>query len=153
MNNLLETIIYKIVCNDTDIKDVYIGHTSNLKRRQYEHKCNCTNDKSKKYNLKVYEKIRSNGGWANWSIIEVEKYSCKNTNQASERERHFYDLLNASLNSYRPIITKDENKQYIKKYRDEHKDKMKEYLKDYRERNKEKIKQYYKNKKNIKIRV
>lgn len=141
-----KSIIYKITCKDLNIKDVYIGHTSEFKRRQYEHKCCCTNDKSKKYNLKVYEKIRLNGGWNNWSMVEIEKVPCDN--QVSERERHFYDLLNASLNSYRPIITKDENKQYIKKYRDEHKDKMKEYLKDYRERNKEKIKQYYKNYKN-----
>jgi hypothetical protein len=142
--------IYKIACNDLNIKDVYVGHTTDFIRRKYEHKCCCTNDKSKKYNLKVYDKIRQNGGWNNWSMVEVEKFACDNSNQASLRERHFFELLNASLNSYRPIITKDENNEYAKKYRDQHKDKMKEYLKDYRQRNKDKIKQYYRNKKNLK---
>ena len=37
-----ETIIYKIACNDLNITDLYIGHTSEFKRRQYEHKCCCT---------------------------------------------------------------------------------------------------------------
>ena len=134
-----KSIIYKITCKDLNIKDVYIGHTTDFIRRQYEHKSGCINDKSKKYNLKVYEKIRQNGGWENWAMVEVEKFSCENSIQAPIRERFFYDLLNASLNSYRPIITKEENKIYVKKYRDEHKDKMKEYLKHYRVKNSKKL--------------
>jgi hypothetical protein len=89
-------------------------------------------------------------------MIEIEKYSCTDGNQARSRERHYYDLLNAKLNKVKPLTTeeerrqmhkeykqkeqyKDYNKLYGKKYRDEHVDEMKEYNKEYRKENKDKI--------------
>ena len=35
------TIIYKIVCVDPLIKDLYIGHTTNFVQRKYAHKQTC----------------------------------------------------------------------------------------------------------------
>ena len=32
------TLIYKIVCNDLNIKDVYVGHTTDFRRRKNCHK-------------------------------------------------------------------------------------------------------------------
>ena len=37
------TIIYKIVCNDLNIKDLYVGHTTDFTKRKYKHRLNCIN--------------------------------------------------------------------------------------------------------------
>ena len=51
-------IIYKIVCNDLNITDCYVGSSINFKRRKGEHKSSCNNPNSKIYNLNVYKFIR-----------------------------------------------------------------------------------------------
>ena len=56
------TIIYKLVCIDINIKELYVGHTTNFTKRKYAHKYGCNNETSKKYNLHVYQFIRNNGG-------------------------------------------------------------------------------------------
>tara|TARA_B110000967_G_scaffold185790_1_gene206374 strand:- start:39 stop:386 length:348 start_codon:yes stop_codon:yes gene_type:complete len=37
--------------------------------RSIKHKHTCNNSNSRKYNYKLYQFIRANGGWANWKII------------------------------------------------------------------------------------
>jgi len=69
-----KTIIYKIVCNDLNITDVYVGHTTNFIKRKAHHKSNCVNPIFKSYNFKIYNIIRQNGGFENWSMIEIEKF-------------------------------------------------------------------------------
>ena len=46
-------IIYKIVCKDSNIKDIYVGHTTNFVQRKYAHKQGCINPKSMNYNCKL----------------------------------------------------------------------------------------------------
>ena len=144
-----KTIIYKIVCNDLNITDVYVGHTTNFIKRKAQHKSICNNPNSKSYNLKIYNTIRDNGGFDNWSMIEIEKFQdCNDINEACARERYWYELLNAKLNTYCPgrnvkeyqEINKDKIKEYIKEYKENNKDKMQEYSKEYYENNKDKIK-------------
>jgi len=50
------TIIYKLCCKNPDVKEFYIGHTTNLLQRKYQHKtcCNNNSEKNKSYNRKVY---------------------------------------------------------------------------------------------------
>jgi len=45
-----KTQIYKLIHND-DInnENIYIGSTTNFVKRKWEHKDNCTNEKSKKH--------------------------------------------------------------------------------------------------------
>lgn len=132
------TIIYKIVCNDLNIKDLYIGHTTQFIKRRYLHKYSCNNENSKRYGLKVYSTIRENGGWDNWSMIEVEKYNCNDSNEATARERYWYESLQSKLNMICPKRSKKEyyenNKEKILKRRN--KDNSN---KDYYETNKDKI--------------
>ena len=52
INRFSKTIIYKICCKDSYIKDTYVGHTTNLKSRERSHRTNCTNTKNESYNLK-----------------------------------------------------------------------------------------------------
>jgi len=151
--NYSNTTIYKIVCNDLNINDTYVGHTTDFIRRKYKHKSNCSNPNSIKYNYKIYKKIRENGGWDNWNMLEIEKYSCKNENEAKIRERYWYELLQSNLNSFLPIKNENEVKQYHQEYRDSHKENNKEYQKIYQNENKEQIKEqrkeYFQKNKNI----
>ena len=131
------TIIYKIVCNDLNIKDMYVGHTTDYRRRQSEHKRSCkTNDK----NFKIYIIIRSNGGWSNWCMIEIEKFPCNDGNEARARERFWYETLNSNLNSICPY------RKYEEYCNDDYKDKINIYNKEYYNNNKalilEKTKEY-----------
>jgi len=48
MVNYEKSTIYKIVCKDVNIKDCYVGSTTNFNRRKQEHKYNCNNVNSKK---------------------------------------------------------------------------------------------------------
>ena len=100
--NYENTVIYKIVCRDLSVEDVYVGHTTNFAKRKNQHKKNCHNDKSKSYHLKIYETIRQNGGWNNWDMIEIEKFKCNDANEATARERFYYDKLQPSMNTIKP---------------------------------------------------
>src|ERR1700752_274161 len=104
------TIIYKIVCKDINIKDLYVGSTTNFIKRKYCHKSRCNNIKSKNYNSVVYKFIRDNKGWNNWDMIMVEEYPCENNLQKLQRERYWIETLQAKLNIQIPILTKEEIK-------------------------------------------
>jgi hypothetical protein len=97
------TIFYKIVCNDTSVTDVYVGHTTNFVQRKYAHKIACNNSKSDSYNSKVYQVIRSNGGWDNWHIVIIDCIKCINLYEARKKEQEYFVLLNANLNSIEPL--------------------------------------------------
>ena len=132
-----KTIIYKIVCDDLNVKDCYVGHTTDMTKRKWAHKSVCNNEKNKGHNLKIYKIIRENGGWANWSMLLVEKFPCKDKFEACKREREVYEELEAKMNTRRPYRTheerKEELKQNYKKYIEEHKEDYKEYHKLYNE--------------------
>ena len=70
-------VMYKIIHNDINIKECYIGSTTQFCTRKNTHKTTCTDPTRKNHNLKVYKFIRDNGGWENWNMIEIEKYPCK----------------------------------------------------------------------------
>ena len=55
------TIIYKITCIDSNVKDLYVGHTTNFVQRKHAHKQSCINKKLSNYECKLYEVIRNNG--------------------------------------------------------------------------------------------
>ena len=93
------TIIYKIFCKDKTKTDVYIGHTTNFIKRKYQHKICCNNLNNK---LKIYNIIRENGGWDNWSMIDIETLPCQTQSDRSIREKYWYDQLNANLNTKVP---------------------------------------------------
>ena len=97
------TIIYKISCKDSNITDVYVGHTTNFVQRKHSHKQNCINEKSSSYSFKLYKTIRSNGGWDNWKMEIVDFFNCKDQYEARKKEQEYFELLNSTLNSIEPI--------------------------------------------------
>lgn len=98
-----KTTIYKLCCNDLSITDVYVGHTTDFTRRKYDHSKNSTHSP-----YAVYECIRKNGGWKNWTMVLIEEFPCENDLQARARERYWYEQLNANLNMCRPLAYPEE---------------------------------------------
>jgi hypothetical protein len=121
-----KTVMYKIVSNDLNIRECYVGSTTEFTKRKWSHKSSCTNANSKKYNFKVYKFIRDNGDWHNWSMVLIEMFPCTNHLESLQRERYWCENLNASLNSLVPSRT---NKEYTL----DHKEQIKQYNVDNRE--------------------
>jgi len=138
-----KTVIYKIVCNDLAITDLYVGSTINFISRKSQHKIACM----KKANYKVYQIINDNGGWENWSMVQIEEYPCANGNEARTRERYWFEELQAKLNMIYPIRSDEE-------YREANKDKRKMLYANNKDKNKEQCSNYYQaNKDKIKERI
>ena len=112
--NFQNTIIYKLCCLDLNVPYVYVGYTTNFVKRKAKHKYNCHSKELKKYNLKVYQTIRENGGWENWCMVKVEDYACNDKLDATKRERYWYETLNADLNAIIPFRSKEGKKKKIK---------------------------------------
>ena len=132
MPDYSKTIIYKICCNDTEIKEIYVGSTCNFINRKYNHKSTCYNENIKEYNYKIYQFIRANGGWENWTMIMVDEANLDNKLQKGKLEREWIEKLGASLNVQVPSRTIKEWYQLNKEY-------MNEKHKEYYELNKEEI--------------
>lgn len=136
---------YKFSCKTEDINCCYVGSTANFLARQRNHKYSTNNTNSKDYNLKLYETIRANGGWENWtmSIIgEAENISLKD---ARIKEEEYRVNLKAELNMQKAYRSeeciKENNKVRNKKHYEANKEHKYEYNKKYVEINKEKIKE------------
>ena len=142
-----KTIIYKIVCKNINIKECYVGETTDFTKRKCCHKSRCNNINDKKYNIYVYKFIRENGGWVNFDMVEIEKYNAIDKLDAGKRERYWVEQLQATLNQQLPTRTNKEyydgHKEYFKEHYQEYRNKNKEHKqkldKDYYEQNKDKI--------------
>ena len=152
--------IYKLYCKDENIKEFYIGSSTNFKSRKNKHKSDCNNENGRSYNIKVYKFIRANGGFQNFDfeiLLETDEDDIK------KLEQKYIDELKPTLNCFRACGF--DSKEYGKQYRLKNKQKIKEYERLYRLKNterqmknraenKEKMKEYnklYYLKKNIKI--
>ena len=111
--NYENTIIYKICCLDPEVKEIYVGHTTDFTNRKSHHKSNCNNPNNKGYNYKVYQYIRVNAGWSNFSMVMIERFPCKDGLEAHTREQFFITELHSTLNTISAIqlITRQEYNQ------------------------------------------
>ena len=117
--------IYKIVCLDPEIKDLYVGSTTNLTKRKNSHKTACNNPRDVKHNLYVYRYMRENGGFENWQFVVVRRYKHIETKeQLLKKERKYMERLKATLNKQVPTQTR---KEYVLKNREKLIDSMKQY--------------------------
>ncbi len=97
------TVFYKIHCKNPDVKDVYIGHTTNFVQRKHGHKRSCANPKADNYNCKVYNVIREFGGWNNWKMEIIAFRECADSYEARKIEQQYFEEHNATLNSIEPM--------------------------------------------------
>ena len=156
------TIIYKLYCINPDIKEFYVGHTTNLYERKRRHKtcCNNNSEKNTSYNRKVYRIIRENGGFDNWKFEILETANLKNKYEAFTLEGSYIEKLKPLCNFELPgqfidnNIQKYKHKNYEKNkekilergktyYKENKEDKL-EYQKNYAKENKEKVADYQK---------
>ena len=96
------TIFYKIYCKDPSITDLYIGHTTNFVQRKHSHKQSCVNPNSVNYNYKLYQCIRDNLGWDNWTMEIIGFHNCEDLQSAKIQEQHYFEEYKATLNSVEP---------------------------------------------------
>jgi len=121
------TIIYKIEhIEKEDLR--YVGHTTNWDKRKFSHKQRCLKENNSKHNQKLYQMMRSNGGWEMFRMIEIEKYPCNDKREAEKRECEMMKNFKASLNTINSYISEEEKVEYHFNYN-----------KDYYETNKEKL--------------
>ena len=107
MSDYSNTVFYKIYCKDTNIDDVYIGHTVNFVNRKYSHKNACNKTDDPNHHLKVYKIIREHGGWNNWKMDMIGFKNCKDRSEACIVEQEYVDSYKSSLNSilaHKPTI-------------------------------------------------
>lgn len=139
------TIIYAICCKDPQIKETYVGHTTNLIQRKNQHKTSCNNINDKSYNRYVYQFIRLNGGFDNWKFLQLDQLICKDKREAECREDYWIKQLNAKLNSNNPYTLYSENpSEYKKQWYEENKQEILEKAKDNYQENKEHKLEYQK---------
>jgi hypothetical protein len=142
--------MYKIFKEgETDINNIYIGHTTDFNCRKGTHKASCNNPKSYGYNTKKYKFIRDNGGWDCFLMRWIEDYPCNNKREAEAREEELRIELGAKLNSIRafltPEIAKEQRTQYRKDHTEEYNEYSRRYYKNHAEEHNEYNRQYYKN--------
>ena len=105
--------IYKIVCLDPEITDTYVGSCQAFRTRKSNHKSACNSPTNKRHNLNVYQFIRANGGWANWSMLVIETVHYTIKHELLIRERFYIEFLRATLNKCIPTRGQQErNKAY-----------------------------------------
>jgi hypothetical protein len=97
------TVFYKIYCNDTNVNDIYVGHTVNFVQRKDSHRGACIKENNANHNFKVYKCIRDNGGWDNWTMDMIGFQKCHNLLEAKTIEQQYYETLHATLNSIEPL--------------------------------------------------
>ena len=114
-------VIYKIKCNDESVLEFYVGSTTNFTKRKNRHKKNVENGDKQK----IYETIRANKGWSNWTMVEVEVYPCNFSTEARIREEYWRETLQASLNQRRAYRSEEKKAEYNKQYLQEHADEIK----------------------------
>jgi len=131
-------LIYKIICKDSEISDIYVGSSVDFIKRKNSHKSRTNNINSEKYNLYVYKFIRENGGWDNWEMLEITKYSCESRLELETEERKYMELLKSTLNIHIPTRT-------MKEWRQDNTEKYKEKKREYYQTNKDKMRETSKN--------
>ena len=137
---------YRIFSKNPEVKECYIGSTKDLNARKTTHKSSCNNVSDEHYNIKLYQFIRSNGGWDDFEFEIIDKIIFSETDRLYH-EQKLMDLYASTLNTLRAIIPdkKEYQKEYKKQYYETHKEEIQEYQKEYKkqyyETNKEQLKE------------
>jgi membrane-bound lytic murein transglycosylase len=141
-------IVHKL---DKDMENIYIGSTKDLCDRKCQHKSRCNHET--KYNNKLYQYIRDNGGIENFEFIILEECEVE---KLKRLEQSYMDVYKPSLNSKNADgLDIERRREGMKEWRQTNKEHIMEKGKEYRQKNKEHIKEnckewYEKNKEHIK---
>lgn len=131
---MLKCYIYYYAYND---QLLYIGATSNEKRRNSKHK----SELKRNSQIPFYKYLRQND--LKFENLEYKFYQCNmvNKNELYQYLSDYIKLMNPRCNVHIPNRT---IKEYKKKYNNDNKESIKDYNKTYRDGNKDSMKQYQK---------
>ena len=85
-------IIYKVSCKDPQIRHCYIDTTKNIYKTRYLYKQKLVTNKMDF----LTDFIRTNGGWDNWEIIQLEKYDSITQSEVDEKVKQWRILYNCT---------------------------------------------------------
>ena len=137
MPNYADSVVYAIINKETN-ETLYIGSSTNFKRRMISHKSHCNNPKSKDYNMNIYKHIRELNGWDFVKPVILDEYNtCGNRLQLLMREQEYINEFNSCKNSVRSHNTDQQKIEYYKQYEENRKGTRQEYYKQYDEKRKD----------------
>jgi len=95
-------VIYKIY-HPENPEIFYIGSTKKFLTRKFNHKKNCRNKVSKKYNYPLYQYMRGCGGFEKFCFTVLENYPCKTKEEGLQKEQELIDFHKPKLNTIKAI--------------------------------------------------
>jgi len=109
-------VIYKIF-NDNFPDMVYYGSTENFTNRKSQHKSACNNPNDTNHNYKIYNFIRQNGGWGEWSMKPVAKLPPNTTKlDATIEEERLRVEMDAKLCDRRAYRSTEQRLEYQRQF-------------------------------------
>lgn len=150
-SQIKKACVYKLVCKNPEIKDMYIGSTKNIHQRAYNHYLTSNNPTSKEYNKKSNVYIRENGGWDNFELIKLCDVEYTEIKELRKKEQEYIDTLKPTLNKSRAYnydgyaqiyrdSRKEQKSESNRKYYLKNKQRLQDYKKIYRAKKKEELK-------------
>lgn len=98
MPNYSKSVIYRIINKETQ-ETLYVGSTTNYKKRMLDHKSRCHNLNATHYNYPIYQHIRELGGWNAIVHIPVEEINnCESKTDLFKREQEWIDEFKSTKN-------------------------------------------------------
>ena len=149
-------LIYKLVCLDEKIKDVYVGSTINFTNRKSKHKSSCLKGSDKTYK---YRFMRENGSWNNWHMEFITFFPCETKRELEAEEGKYVRSEGGTLNKNMPggyfeidfnepkvyklsEKTRAKQREYYAKHKEEIRIKQNKHYKDNKEKVRERVKKY-----------
>ena len=142
--NYDNTHFYKIVCKDINIKNLYVGHTTDFISRKSNHKHSCNTLMDRLHNKPLYCFIREKGGWDNWDMVLIKTHKCENGLEARKIEREYIEEYEADLNRNKAFESEEEKLMRRKRWRNDNKDSVAESTKQSTQRLKQQFPERYK---------
>jgi hypothetical protein len=90
---------YKIVSKNPEIKECYVGVTTDFSARKNQHRSSCCNRKNVRYNSRVYTFMRDNGGWDAWDKVVIERRQLESKHEVFKKEAELIKSHGGSLNT------------------------------------------------------
>lgn len=141
--------VYEIKSKNPFITKKYIGITKHFTIRKTQHKSDCNNVNSKRYNFKLYQYIRLNNGFDNFNINLIRIVNIE-PSEKGIYEKIEFELNNGFENCLNERYPNRTAKQSSKNYYDNNKAKFKLYYQNNKEIIKERFLKRQQNLKNNK---
>tara|TARA_Y100000389_G_scaffold109340_1_gene106405 strand:+ start:9326 stop:10384 length:1059 start_codon:yes stop_codon:yes gene_type:complete len=88
-----KSVIYKLVCKNSNVIEFYIGSAKIFIRRMSQHS---RATRKKDHKRPLYKFIKKHGGFYNWEFVILEHYPCENRTQLTLKEQEYINLYNTS---------------------------------------------------------